>query len=258
MIRKVHHFWGRIPRPAKAIVCIICSLALAALYYIALGSPTLNFEQEFRRAEKANLIGPSRILEILDNNCSDFDRMLVGETDYGICFFGETEITVRRGNNYAKEEMVYTFSYREKTGDITVIAAPNSSSIYWNDFKMCLPVYVFDAYPDAARAELELTITGSDTHVSNGEKITTDYCEHFTATAKRTGVGYFRFDLTAKEKTRLYALCLLSSVSGIDTYYNQPSAIAEIPGIVRLYDANGVLIIEKEFTIVSAIAAAHP
>ncbi len=256
-MRTLKRLLPRIPRPIQTIISIVCVIALSSLYYIALGSPTLTFEQEFRRAEKANLVGPSRIVEVMDENCSDFDALIVGETEYGICFFGRKEINVIRGSNYEREEMMYTFSYREKTGDITVFAAPAYSSVFWSDFERCLPVYVFDQYPEATRAQLELTIPGSDTRVSNGQTITTNYSERFTATAERTGSGYFRFDLIAKDRTRLYALNLLATISGNEMYPNNKQIDTVIPGFLRLYDQSGNLIAVKEFTIVSTAAEAH-
>ena len=257
MMRRLKRLCPRIPRPAKAIFCTFCAIALAILYYIALSSPPLSFEQEFRRADKANLVGPSRIVDGMEENCSDFEQMIVGETEHGVCFFGRREITVHRGSNYEREEMMYTFSYREKTGDITVLAAPSRSISILGFPPIYLPVYVFDCYPEAVRAELELTITGTDTHISNGETITTNFSEHFRVEAERTGDDFFRFLLDAQDTPRIYALRLLSDLSGNEMFNTNKNIDVVVPGVVRLYDQSGNLILEKEFAIRSAIAAAH-
>ena len=259
MTKRVKKHPSRIPRPLKAIFVALCAISVALLYYIAQGSPTLTFEREFRRAERANLVGPSRIVDVMDSNCIHFEQMIVGETEHGICFFGGRTITVHRGSNFQREEMVYTFSYREKTGDITVLAAPNSFGFpgFWGMVQMSLPVYVFDSYPEAVRAELELTVTGTDTRTSDGEKITTNFTEHFVGSAERTDEGYFRFLLDVPATTRSYALRLLSDLSGNEMPNSDENIQAVVPGTVRLYDASGKLILEHEFEICSAVAAAH-
>lgn len=257
MRRKLKKLFNRIPRPAKAIFCATCAVALAILYYIALGSPAFTFEQEFRRAEKANLVGPSKILDTLEGEYAEFDRMIVGETEHGICFFGEEITTVYRGSDYKREEMMFTFSYREKTGNITVLAAPNYTAALWDQFTYSIPVYVFDCYPEAVRAELELTITGTYSYHSTGNMMITDFSERFSAEAERTGEGFFRFMLKTSDKDSAYALKLLSDLSSSKMFNTSKDVDTVVPGTVRLYDENGNLIIEQTFEICSAIAAAH-
>lgn len=255
MMRKVKELLSRIPRPVKALFFVLCALSVALLYYIAKDSPTLSFEQEFRRAEKANLVGPSRIIEVWDSQCSDFEQMIVGETDHGICFFGSYSTTVHYSSSFQREETLFTFSYREKTGDLTVLAAPTRSSPIFEEIGYSLPVYIFDNYPQAMRAELELTVTGSNTRVVSGEKVTTNYSKRFAAKAERTGEGFFRFLLEAKTAPNTYALQMLSELSGNVMYGGGEDTV--VPGTVRLYDAEGNLILEQEFEICSARAAAH-
>lgn len=250
---------NRIPRPVKAIFCAVCAVLLAFLYYIALGSPTFTFEQEFRRAEKANLVGPSRIVDTLEGEYAEFDKMIVGETEHGICFFGGEPTTMHYGSNFQREEMTYTFSYREKTGNITVLAAPNRTAAFWEQFDIALPVYVFDCYPEAVRAELTLTITGIKEMVSDGNPVTTKFSKRFSVAAERTGDGFFRFLLNAKahDTNSVYALQMLSDLSGNELSYTHPYSDAVIPGTIRLYDESNKLILEQEFEICSAAAAAH-
>lgn len=244
-------------RPLWTFLCLFGIALLLAASYIAIGSPTLTFEQEFRRAEKANLVGPSQIVDVLDGTYGEFDKMIVGETEYGVCFFGGKTMTVYRNSNRGKEEMVYTFSYREKTGDITVLAAPNHGGAFWGEHGISLPVYVFDCYPAAVRAELELTVTGSDVRTVNDETVITDFTESFAAEAVRTEDGFFRFLLDSRDICSAYALCLLSDLSGNGMYYTNKHIDSVVPGTVRLYDENSKLILEQAFEICSAIAEAH-
>ena len=116
-----------IPRPVRAILCAVCAIALAIAYYIALGCPTLTDEQEFRRAEKIHLVGPSKIVDTLTSEYSEFDKMIVGETEYGICFFGKYTYTT---GVYNKDETDYRLFYAEKTGDLTLVPAPNRAAIH--------------------------------------------------------------------------------------------------------------------------------
>ena len=117
---KIVRFFQGIPRPVKACFFAVFVGLVAIVYYIAIGCPTLSFRQEFRRAEKANLVGPSKIVDQLDNHdYNEYDNLIVGETEYGVCFFGRRKYSV--AGTRTKKIYLYQFNYREKTGDITVV-----------------------------------------------------------------------------------------------------------------------------------------
>lgn len=236
----------RIPRPVRAMVNLVLAIALAVLFYISIGCPTFSFEREFRRAEKAHLVGRSEIVETV-TDYREYDKMIVGETEHGVCFFGVYEVTVGYSNGRNQYVPYYTFTYYEKAEDVTVAVAPNSSFI-WSMAGASLPIYIFDTHPEAVRAEIRTTISGEETYYSNDKKHTVSFKETFTAEAERSGDGYFRFALESQDENGSRALGLLSMVaSGENLTSDERDTV--IPFTVRLYDANGTLILEKELTI---------
>lgn len=237
----------RIPRPVRAIINLVLAVALAVLYYISIGCPALSFQQEFRRAERAHLIGRSKIVDTV-TDYRDYDKMIVGETEHGVCFFGVYDVTYGYSNGKNQTKPYYTFTYYEKTKDVTVAVAPNSSLI-WGMAGASLPIYIFDTHPEAVRAEIRTTVSGEGTYFTiDGKKVTGPFTETFTAEAGRSGDGYFRFTLTDDDGKGSLALGLLSRVaSGEQLVSDERDTI--IPFTVRLYDASGDLIMEKELTI---------
>ena len=245
---KLKNLLYRIPRPLKACLCAVLVLALAAVYYIALGCPT-TFRQEFRRAERVHMVGPSEIVDIIDGEYREFEKMIVGETEYGICFFGSYVV------NYVPKPggtTEYYLKYLEKTDDLMIAVAPNTSSFEWtwSGSARALPVYVFTDEPEAVRAEIELTVTGEYSHFyhDNPEK---DPIQHplnrtLQAEANRSESGIFRFWLEADDQPGLAAMQYISNAIGgnahcIETLFS-PSAIQ---ATVRLYDAQNTLIREE-------------
>lgn len=231
-----------IPRPAKACICTLLVIVLAAAYYIALGCPTFTIEQEFRRAEKAHMVGPSKIVDHTKGDYSEFDDMLVGETEYGICFFCKRTVT---NVNKNREEFHYFLSYVEKTGNMTMVAAPNNHGSSWNFFghKQSLPVYLFVNDEKAVRAEAEI-------HVMKAPN-TTGYTEAtFLAEADRTESGIFRLTIQGETNHELSAMYYFSTVTGGNNDHHPAEDIFnDITATVRLYDAQDNLIEETTLTI---------
>lgn len=240
----------RIPRPVKACICGVLVLVVAAVYYIALGCPTLTFTQEFHRAEKSNLVGPSQIVDRLDDTYYEFEKLIVGETESGICFFGRYGSLIFGGKHSG--EMRYVFTYLEKTGDLTVAAAPNVRGSFWELRGVELPVYVFADHPDAVRAEISVTVTGEYSQTVNGEKITRQIREQFDAEAKRSDSGVFRFILDCDDENSGYALYALSCKTGGSWVGLTGGETTCIALTVRLFDEKDALILTREQTIGTA------
>lgn len=243
---KLKTFLYRIPRPLKVFIFAILVIALALVYYIVLGCPT-TFRQEFRRAEKVHMVGPSTIVETFHGEYTEFEKMIVGETEYGICFFGEYAY-----NEVNKEKRHYCFSYQEKTGDLTVAVPPNASAFdwAWPGFAQSFPVYVFTDDPEAVRAELKLTVTGEYTYYYHGkpekEPVQCPLNRTLQAEAQRTDSGIFRFWLEAEDQPGLAALQYLSNAVGGNAYnITRLEKLSTISVTVRLYDAQDQLIHEE-------------
>lgn len=239
-------FFSPATRPIRAIINCLLTVALAVVFYISIGCPTFSFTQEFRRAEKVHMVGESVIVDTVTNH-PDYSRMIVGETEHGICFFGMdmVQIASRFGN---PSKAYYTLTYCEKTADVTVAIAPNDGAAMWDMMRCSFPVYIFDEHPEAVRAEIRTTVTGKETYYSEGKKVTVSFKETFTAEAERSGEGYFRFTLTNNDENGGRALGLLSMVgSGAGLSSENKSTV--IPFTVRLYDENGALVVEKVFIL---------
>ena len=251
---KITNPFKRIPRSLKAILCAVCVVVLAIAYYIALGCPT-TFRQEFRRAEKANLVGPSKIVDrVSAEEYSEFQTMLVGETDHGILFFGRYGES-RSGSKHSGQ-WGYQFSYQEKTGDISFAVPPivyRIAGIY------DLPVYVFTEHKEAVRASISITVEGIRTYSQNNQTVETPFHEVFQAEAERDKKGFFCFWLSAQfsyseddpfdlDNDTAYALSCLSDVRN-KTPYDSTKLTMVIPITVTLYDADGNVLVTRELTL---------
>ncbi len=251
---RIENLIVRIPRPVKAIVCAVCVVVLAIVYYIALGCPT-TFRQEFRRAEKAHLVGPSKIVDQVSmSEYYEFKNMLVGETDYGIIFFGQYATT--RSDGEYSGEVLYRFSYQEKTGDVTFAAPPN---VFGAHGMYELPVYIFTEHDNAVRATVSITLTGTRSYTLHTVKVDDPFDVTFQAEASRDQNGFFRFNLTAPynytpsdphgmANDDSYALFCLSTLCSKDTVYNSMQTMV-IPIQVRLFDAEGNEILNTQISI---------
>lgn len=239
---------NRIPRPVKAVFCAVCVVVLAIAYYIALGCPTFTFKQEFRRAEKVNLVGPSTIVDTLGREYSEFDKMIVGETQYSVCFFGRYYNSSPYNDPFAEKQ--YLFTYVEKTGDLTISAAPNIRTHFWvtPGYEQSLPVYLFVEEQDAIRAEVEITVAGAFNYYNDNKTVKSRFKRTFVGNATRSDTGVFEFWFSADDQHGLAALAHLSTATG-GSVYGHITDDTSILAKVRLYDQEKNLILEKELTI---------
>lgn len=257
-MKKLKYRWMQLPYPVRGCINVALGLLFAAWLYISLGAPTFTFQQEFRRAEAHYMIGPSTIVSRINSSSyADVDNMIVGETEHGVVFF-----TRRQNDGYGIfNDYSYQFHYREKTGDITILAAPiwGGSMLIGNQ----LPVYVFDQYPEATYADLSVTIEGQVTKHIEGKEVTYEFWETFDDHATRTTEGHFCFTLVntrhsygvpSSRDTRQDALECLSKVSN-STLFQDDDAI--ITATIRLYNAAGELLLEKKLPIYSIPNATH-
>ncbi len=249
-MRKMKNLLNRIPRPLKACVCSILVILLAVVYYIALGCPTLTLRQEFRRAEKAHLVGPSKIVDTLDKGQYDeFTRLLVGETEEGIVFFGKYFTT--SGETGWRDKYAYRFYYLPKTGDITIAPAPSIFGSFWDWGGAILPVYVFTEHDNAVRAEISFTVRGSytKTNLNDGSETIVTYGGSFSQeTVRASDGGPFRFFFEAKNGKEGLALGQFSTLV-TDPHFGMGHVDTPICVTVRLFDANDQLIKEDTLAI---------
>lgn len=245
---KVKNLFRRIPRPVKACSCAVIALLLTYILYVALGCPTLTMRQQFRRAEKANMVGPSEIVDIVyEDDYYEFGKLFVGETEHGICFFGKYYANSSERGLFAEHN--YMFNYIPKTGNITVAPAPNVGGTFWYmDHRTTLPVYVFTEYQSVVRAELEFTASGQHRDTDPEYTYMIDYTVTLEADAQKIEDGIFRFLIKSDNNSQSDALSKLSSAI-YNNSMSMPYTDIAIPVTVRLYDAHDVLIVEETIVL---------
>lgn len=235
--------WAKILRNTLLILILGCSLWIVTEQAILFPKLHLRWEEYLHQ------IGPSTVVDHLDEEEYDeFEHLLVGETDHGVVFYS------------IYWDRITDFSYREKTGDLTVLAAPTWGEDWSRSYKgKRLPIYLFDEYPLAVRAEMEITVS------SNPENIYysgVDFSRSWSLKADRESDGHFLFWLEVPEKaSQLNALGtdgeaaqLLSRICHSDSW---EYAVETADITVRLYNAAGDMIKEQALTLRSVIGAAH-
>ena len=246
-MKAIKRFWTNIPRQVRICVNILIILYLLLTFYVSIGSPVFTLEQRFRRAEKAHLVGPGEIVDQTQWGLySQFTDMLVAETEHGVMFYGYWD------QHYPLEDYE-VFSYREKTGKLTFLAPPSLGfSWAFDSFDRTVPLYLFDDYPEAVRAEASVHAKG--THQVNDTKNSFDM--RFEVSADRFSDGVFRFllELESGFPLRQAAAQLLTEISTTAESwpYSNTSAFRKQPHAnitIRLYDAQDNLIVEEELIL---------
>lgn len=257
-MKTIKRLWLNIPRKVRICVNILAILLLLFAAYILLDCPAFTPVQQFRRLEKANLVGPAEILETIDPPNGEYDHILVADDGDGVILYSYDDFEYRWAWG--------GFLYREKSEGITVFPAPNHPYFGAERYVMDMPVLVFHDYPDACRAELELhfdeNIGVPLTTWENGEKVKLGYFEKsYLLEAASDIPGYFRFNLHAesedwyvdeygrdqgtplgKEGLALQTFCRMIDM-------NRAYLQEYVDATVRLYDADGLLITEEDLTI---------
>ncbi|MBP3674619.1 MAG: hypothetical protein J6J18_12405 [Oscillospiraceae bacterium] len=253
-MKKLKNLWLGIPRWVRAIGNMVLVLLIAVVFYVCIGAPTLTEEQAFRRAEKAQLVGPSTILFIEDVESYDYRHLILAETDYGVVTYVSDETWDPK------------LCYTAKTGDVTVVAAPKGPFKWgYSNWAVKLPVFVVDDVPGAVRAELEIDIVGTYVINLNGEKLQIPLDHHYSLESTREEENFFQFaielpfverydgytyipDAEAEHGADGYALDLLA-----EAFSNQdnqlPRSNASITATVRLYNESDELIVEQDLTL---------
>ena len=275
-MRKLRETWGKIPRPLRAVSNMVLILLFAYLYWCSNGKLINSDTLEYRRMEKMQMLGPGTIVhelypqygqeEFPINTYTDFSHTIVSETENGIIFCGMSRYTSGQRNT--------VMSYQEKTGDIT-LAVPPSDLWDWasRNWEVHLPIYVFHEYPDAVRAELDVTIEGVWESSYNSDSYSGTIEQPYTKTYQLTSVhrteDFFLFRIDAPDiieqanKIETYLVTqpervwetmqgvegdapqLLSRLLNPSVYNDVQTGCAE--GTIRLYDENDDLIAEQPF-----------
>lgn len=220
-MKKIRLFLRNLPRKAKIALNLLFSLLLLIWIYLLLGSPATP-EMLYRRAERANLIGPGTILALPEPPGCVYEQIVLAETSGGAIVFSWDR------DNQQQSQLVY----REKSQGIAVLSL--NEKAYAGVPPQPLPIFVFDSYEDAARAELILSVQGSQT-------------DSGILHAQRENGGYFQFTLPLQDPsgTRRELASLLQRLSG-NTMADTGQSIC---ATVRFYDREDVLLAEINTSI---------
>lgn len=244
---KLAQKWHSTNRKWKVLILLLVTAALFPLIWLVSGAPPLSPEMSMRREEKARFTGPATIIATEQIKAYGFDEMIIGESEYGYTLYGYSR------ENYASDHHLV---YRAKTGNLTVIAMKDRSAIMCSDFDEALPILLFDEYPAAVRAELDITY---------GMEYNDEYEFEYSLQANRENSGYFLFSLPFNQaQFSLTENGLFSATMSGDAYsenevihhigqtlgggslaYHTP-----VPVTVRLYDKDDNLILERSMDIV--------
>lgn len=249
-MKKHFHF---IPRPLKVLLYFCGILCLSFLIYIFIGAPAFSVEHRYRRAERANLVGPAEILDIIELSPvldETYDRMVIADVDDAVILY------MCDTSNWKPDKL----AYRQKQGKVTVFAAPYIPIIHHNDHEFEIPIILFDDFPQAVHAQIELELYSiQDTHAIPHTALP----QKFFGEADRKKSGYFCFYIKSpdfswfgpgkeSEEPTLATLCKLTEKS---FYRVDPNII--LPVTVKLFDSKNQLVYEETVLIRDIVGDAH-
>lgn len=256
-MKKLKRFWLNIPRKWRAGINLLTIVFLVFSLYVLLECPAFTPEQKFRRMEKAELVGPSKIIAEQDVDTMGYDHLTLAETADAVILFLSSD------NPWDQGYLIY----REKTDPVTVMTVPGLRYWYHDEDPIDLPVFVFHNDPRAVRAELVLEFgEGMEWYTEvnwtrGDETITTTYEKTWHLESDRELGGVFRFDIHAQpEVEKIYeypsysVTPLTSEGVALEIFSRMMEEgdsyiYAAIPAVVRLYDADDTLLAEEHLTI---------
>lgn len=239
-------------RPWRIAIYILIIAVFFCLGWTMTELPIVFPRLHMLAAEHRNLIGPSTLVyELSKEEYSEFDKILVGETEHGVTFF-----CVEPHRN----TRLY---YREKTGDITVIPAPADYGDWHRSYEYTsqphqLPVYVFHDFPTAVRAEIDISVSNDpDNRYTNwyGERFSFQY--QLSADYEQDGLFLFWLELPEyceENADEMYAIQMLSRICH---WYGWTYATETAVVHIRLFDGSGQLLTESIQVLRSDIGTAH-
>ena len=231
----------QISRKLRFFLDALLTLILLLAVFTAVSS-TMTYREDtrFRRAEKADLAGPSKIIDRIDvaeewTNVG-YDRMLIGDDGEEILFYVYGKASAGSGVLWR----------REKTDGILLTPLYNVSEISNSARRRdaILPLFLFADDPQAVRAEVQIRL--SDTFKLD-----------LTQVRGKAGEGedfresFFLFRIPMPVSRGSMQALLLQELADTNRDY---SGSAEFPAVIRLYDGGGNLLETRDYTIRSRSA----
>ena len=236
----MRQLWRKIPRRLRFALDALLALTLLTAVYVALGCPFGGETAMFRRAEKANLMGPSKIIDRLDARKDwlmvSWDRLLIGDDGEEIIFW-----THRRG---VKNGSLIRL---EKTDGILLMPLPDCAAADAERLlkDSVMPLFLFADDPAAVKATVQLRLSETD-------EITLTQVRGEASDTRSEDAGsreryfLFRMPVTMEDWT-LKRGGLIRDL--LDSYRYTPCRPVGYPATIRLYDAEDRLIETREWTL---------
>lgn len=263
-MRRMFTWWRGVPRPARVCGNFLLLAVLLLVIYLFRGCPNLTAEQAYRRAAAAEMVEPGEILgtvlgepnlERRSTSLGDsfvqrnYDyKLIVAENREGVVLYRYREKDI--GFFTWPPNAVEDLSYRKKGEHVTLLVPESRWPLHETDYYIEFPVILFDEFPKAVRAELDLYLDAKNYNIEE------TYEYHLEAQRKQS--GFFEFRITVGDGRNFvgeeaYALNNLSQIfnewnkAGVDSY----------PAVVCLYDSRDELIYEEELLLQPLAAAVH-
>ena len=222
------------PRKLRVLVNSTCIALFVVALYVILGGPRLSVKGDFRAIERANLVGPGKILGIEAGDFSYYDHLLIAEDQEGVILYAyDSKVW------YRNEQL----SYREKTGDIMVLAGPSyagSLNRHW-DFEV--PIVLFGTPAKVTHAQVEIVTGGQNNYIVE---------------CVRTNQGYLYGIISYKgRETGQWEVDLLQKLSDLSSSQSCSMDMTVIPIHVRMYDEEDRLVGEETVELYSVAYESH-
>ncbi len=222
------------PRKLRVLVNGVgITLFLVALY-VMLGGPRFSVEGDFRAMERAYLVGPAVILGIEEVDFSYYDHLLIAEDQEGVILYAyDSKVW------YRNEQL----SYREKTGDIMVLAGPTHAGNLNRHWDFEFPVVVFGMPAQVTRARVEIVTDGS---------------QNYLAECVRTNPGYLFGTVSHKGREDGQGeIYFVQQLSDLSSSQSGSMDMTVVPIYIRMYDAEDRLVEEKKVELYSVAYESH-
>ena len=226
----------RFSRKHRFFLDVALTLLLLLAIVAVVGIPAVGDDTRFRRAEKANLAGPSEILDLFhvpeEWAPVGYARLLVADA-------GEEVLFCPFYTNYNGYGALYR---REKTGGILLTTPPAFTLGSWD--LSVVPLFLFTDEPAAVRAEVQLRLS-EDVVLELSQVRGTDVPDE--ERDKHTRQRFFWFDIPMPENSWSKKRALLWDLW--ETNSSTANSAAEFTATIRLYDADGMLLETREYVI---------
>lgn len=233
-VEKMREAWNamldKIPRKTQVAVNLLLVLVFGLALYVFLDAPAFSLEHSFRRMEKKHMVGPSQILGVEQIGYFNADQLVVAKTEKGVILYADAE---NMGD--------FCLSYREKEQELMLCVTP----VFLSSIRPLdgddLTVILFDDYPEAVRAELDIETFWEDNQTGK------QYRYQYSLSGERTNPGYIRMDYDILwhdwqgvwDHPENEAIRQLGHYA-VNSHIEVPAG--EFPASVRLYDEGGRLI----------------